>query len=312
MRVILLTQTSGLTELQKQRPQIEALLRLPGVAGFSLRIPAKVANTEPGNWLGLSALAGLAGEIAIAGGNKEVQLRMMYGRWCPPHAAWRWGRFPGGSLGGTDVNLPAFDYPLTFHRLGGPARRFMRWVKEAQAQLVTETYKLRDRGLPVDVVHFSHPAGTWAEVFVIEQMASYRGYSPEAVVGFHADVMRSANLAWEGYSEFALSGHVTPDSIRGYVYGTLSNVAREGLGGILINRNDIRNETNFAGMPTGYPLGWQSYAAGNSYRASNGQTVTYDWPLVFSEAEKRNVIYYEAYPGNFSPEFQAEIASRYG
>jgi hypothetical protein len=309
MRVILLVQTNSLANLRQQRTELDPLLALPGVAGFSLRIPSRVANPSPGDWSPLHALAAEAGDMAGIAGGKEVQLRTMYGRWAPRHASPYWGRYPGGSLGGTDVNLPPFDYPLTFSPDGSLNQTFLEWIFQAQDRMLEASEGLRGRGLPCSVVHMSHPAGTWAEVFVIEQMAEYPGFSVDRVVEAHELVMYGAAIrcAPAGFqAEFALSGHVQPGSIRGEVFGALGNVARAEVPVIIINRNDIRNETRFDNMPTDYPLGWQSYAAGNTYK-HNGATVTYDWPLIFDQADAHDVVYYEAYSGNFSPEFRETI-----
>jgi hypothetical protein len=309
MRVILLVQTNSLANLRQQRVELDPLLALPGVGGFSLRIPSRVANPSPGDWSPLHALAAEAGDMAGIAGGKEVQLRTMYGRWAPRHASPYWGRYPGGSLGGTDVNLPPFDYPLTFSPDGSLNQTFFEWIFQAQDRMLEASQQLRGRGLPCSVVHMSHPAGTWAEVFVIQQTTGYPGYSVAVIGEFYVSVMSSAAqmCAPAGFqAEFALSGHDPRFADFGPVVNACQAVARGEHPVIVINRNDIRNETRFDRMPADYPLGWQSYAAGNTYK-HNGATVTYDWPLIFDQADAHDVVYYEAYPGNFSPEFRETI-----
>jgi hypothetical protein len=308
MRVIALYQANSRAALARSRPTLESLLRLPGVAGFSLRVPANVLNPAPNDWSGLDIFDD-AMEIAEAVGGCEVQFRSMNGRSTPRHGAARWATFPGGTLGGTDSNLKAFDYPPTFDELGDWAHHFFGYVMRLQDVLIAASREAQARGLKCEVVHMSHPAGTWAEVFVIEQMEDLPGYNLDTIIDFHVAVMEAAAAKWPQV-EFALSGHVYPKEIQGLVYGSLSQVARDADGRIVINRNDIRNHTNFDGIPTGYPLAWQSYAAGSTYKKGPA-TITYNWPLILDEAEKRNVVYYEAYPGNFDASFRSEIAERY-
>jgi hypothetical protein len=315
MRVILLTQISSLADLQRQRGAIIPLLETPGVSGFSVRIPARVSNPSPGDWGPLFQIAEEAGSIALAAGGKEVQLRGgMAGRWAPRHASPYWGRWPGGNLGGTDDNSPAFDYPLPFEPGGQLNVAFLSWMKEAQTQQISASSALRAKGLPVSVVHMSHAAGTWAEVFVIQQTMQYPGWSAEVMAEFYRLVVDSAADkigSFGGQAEFALSGHEKTFSAFGPVVQGVQELAKARKPLIVINRNDIRNETKFDQMPTAYPLGWQSYAAGNTYKhPATGALVEYNWPFIFDMADLHDVVYYEAYPGNFVQSFK-DAVSRY-
>jgi hypothetical protein len=123
-RILVLYQAPSLTALRNNRAHLRRLVQLPGVNGFSVRVPGNVLNPRPGVW-DMQTFR-LAREIA---GSKELQTRTMGGRWAPRHARGNTLYWPGGSLAGEQIQLPrGTPIPMCFNTSRRARPRVLRLV----------------------------------------------------------------------------------------------------------------------------------------------------------------------------------------
>ncbi len=308
MRVILLLQADTLTGLKSQESTIRRILGLPGVAGFSLRVPGSTLNPTPSTWD--MATFDHAGAIAKEFG-AELQTRTMGGRWAPSHVIMDprnhymvWPTNPTTQ----GIKLPAgTKVPLCFLPDGTRNTFWFNWCIRAMRKL-TEWASGRE---DVVVQHGFWSGLTWAEIAIVREMERYPGFSYDVIEKFHLDLMEALWNLWPGDVEFALSGHAKDYP---QIFRTLLAEAKTSPR-YVINRNDIGtapiHEMNFGSIQDPPRHGFQMW----------GQQPDYDWVKVLDEADglgqSDGADYLEVYPGNFGTASNpsglvAEVERRYG
>jgi hypothetical protein len=288
VRVILLLQTESLTGLRAQETTIRRILGLPGVAGFSLRVPGRTLNPDAGVWdfSTFNHAATISEEFGC-----ELQTRTMGGRWAPDYLL-EDPRMHIMTWPGTDPNIklpPGTEVPLCFTPEGVRNEVWFDWCVRAHRRLARWALPREN----VTVQHGFWSGLTWAEIAVVREMENYPGFSYPVIEAFHVDLMTALHEMWPRDVEFALSGHA-----RDYpqIFSKLLGVAKTSPR-YVINRNDIGtapiHEMNFGTIQDPPRHGFQMW----------GQQAGYDWAKVLDEADglgsSDGADYLECYPGNF-------------
>jgi hypothetical protein len=184
-----LQQVTSATDLNRQAAAISSALSLPGVVGFSLRVPWDALENDP-----TLLDKGLA--IAEAKG-KEFAIRFMAGRWTPDRV------FAAGAYSYT--SNAGDKMPAPFAPNGTPGNPVFEREYGATVAWLASWSRAHD----VSVLHVPWYGFLWAEIYNGDEVEALPGYSWESWLEGHSRLAAIA-LSYSGPDlavEFALSGH---------------------------------------------------------------------------------------------------------
>jgi hypothetical protein len=271
-----LQQIMSRSQLARMRPELEAALRVPGVTGFSIRVPWTLLEPRKGHY----DFRVLRRALRIAR-PKELSVRFIAGTYTP--AFWRGNSFvyDGSETFGVGAGQLV---PLPFNRDGGPNRVFERgW--ERMVNHLARWSKRRHLAL----LHLAWPGLVWSEMGVVDQMFSEPGYSYRQARNTH---LRLLNHGFKVstrsmHIEFPWAGFVPQQMYIDLKRRVMSHPLR---GRLILLANNLTDHTA--------PL--QRERPPPRRAAQMLQPEGYDWSAVYDDARTMYAEYVEIYTPSFT------------
>jgi hypothetical protein len=275
-----LHQVSTATELSRQAAAIDNALALPGVVGFSMRVPWEALENDP-----TLLDKGLA--LAEARG-KEFAIRFMAGRWTPDRV------FAAGAYSFT--SRAGDVIPTPFAPNGTPGNPvFEREFDKTVAWLAGWS-----RDHDVALLHVPWYGFLWAEIYNGDEIEALPGYSWASWLEGHRRLADIA-LSYSGPDlaiEFALSGHWgTHGAGAGEVSDAIVDLSGPNSGQAIVQGNGHGVYNN---KTTNRPI----VHAKQMYDGKD-----YDWAMLYSILVTNDERYLEVYTTSFTQPNKASLAA---
>lgn len=274
--------------LRQRAPAIRDALQIPGVVGFSIRVPWTLLEPSKGHY-DLRVLE-RARRIAAP---KQLSVRFIAGVYTPAFWMGHSMIYDGSVTGGVGAGQAV---PLPFAADGGPNRRFERgWVRLVDR--LADWSKQHD--LPL--LHLAWPGLVYSEMGVTQQMMGQPGYSYAEARDTHVRLLdHGLALSTPTLSvEFPFAGFV-PSQL--YVDLKQDLLASPKRGDCILLANDLTDHTS--------PLLHEAPPPRRAAQMLQPDN-TYDWSAVFDDARTMYAEYVEIYTPSFtggtSGELPAEI-----
>jgi hypothetical protein len=272
-----LEQVMSRKALQQRAPAIRDALRIPGVVGFSIRVPWTLLEPTRGQYD--FRVIERARRIAAP---KQLSVRFIAGVYTPPFWMGHSMVYDGSVTGGVGAGSAV---PLPFAADGGPNRRFERGWTRLVDRLAD--WSIRHH---LSLLHLAWPGLVWSEMGVTEQMMGQPGYSYAAARDTHLRLLDHGLAVSTGTLsvEFPFAGFV-PSQL--YVDLKQHLMASAKRGRCILLANNLTDRTSPLLREAPPPR-----RAAQMLQPDN----TYDWSAVFDDARTMYAEYVEIYTPSFS------------
>lgn len=276
--------------LGQRAPAIRDALHIPGVVGFSIRVPWSLLEPTKGHY-DFRVLA-RARRLAAP---KQLSVRFIAGAYTPSFWLGHSMIYDGSVTGGIGAGRAV---PLPFAADGGPNRRFERgWTRLVD--------RLADWSIDhhLSLLHLAWPGLVWSEMGVTQQMMGEPGYSYAQARDTHLRLLdHGLAVSTPALSvEFPFAGFV-PSQM--YVDLKQHLMASPTRGRCILLANNLTDHTS--------PLLHEAPPPRRAAQMLQPEN-TYDWSAVFDDARTMFAEYVEVYTPSFtggtSDQLRTEIAA---
>jgi len=278
----LLHQVMNLAQLESDADAIDAALAQPGTIGLSLRVPWNAIDGD------LTILErGL--EMAQAR-NKQYSIRFMAGRHTPGRV------FDAGAHHYLNESNQRVPKPFANNGTGGNP------VFEREYERLTNQLADWSRLNGVHLLHMSWYGYNWAEIYNDTTVQNAPGYSPEAWVTGHRNLIDIAHdVSGNDLAvEFPLSGHWGGiDSLRNNFIDHMLNLWGEWNDQLVVQGNGLGIYDNKSVGPAQH-----IFTAKQMYNMG-----TWNWPDIYDVLYQNKELYVEVYLSSFQGAQSAQLAS---
>jgi hypothetical protein len=263
--------------LHQRAPALRDALRVPGVVGFSIRVPWTLLEPTKGHYD--LRVIDRARQLAAP---KQLSVRFIAGVYTPPFRMGHSMIYDGSVTGGVGAGRAV---PLPFAADGGPNRRFERgWT------LLVD--RLADWSIQhhLSLLHLAWPGLVWSEMGVTDQMMGEPGYSYTEARDTHLRLLdHGLAVSTPALSvEFPFAGFV-PSQL--YVDLKQHLLASSRRGHCILLANNLTDHTS--------PLLHEAPPPRRAAQMLQPDN-TYDWSAVFDDARTMYAEYVEIYTPSFS------------
>jgi hypothetical protein len=266
-----LQQIGSAADLDRQAADIKRALAVPGVTGFSMRVPWSAIDKD------LTLLD--KGRALATGAKKKFSIRFMAGRYTPKRVfdagAYSYVAATGDRMPKPFSNTGAAGNPVFEREFDAVVARLVNWA----------------RNNSVSLVHLPWYGYLWAEIYHGEDLQATSGYSYAAWLAAHKKLVQLAYArAGNGVAvEFALSGHwggrnTGSTDVSNAIVGVAGTWSRY----MFVQGNGLGRFNNKA-------TSREIYHAKQMYDGGN-----YDWTAMYRNLYDNDERYVEIYTSSFS------------